>query len=165
MPLVRPASAGDLPALRRDLPEVDHAARLAAQEAGDAEHLVAWAGDPARAVGTCGVRWRGPSLPEVAAVLPDVVEVNHLQVRADARGLGAGTALLAAARELAAARGREVVGVGVGDDNPGAAALYARLGYADSGVRWTVSYDARGAEGTTRRTTETGAFLTRPTRD
>ena len=46
-----------------------------------------------------------------------------------------GTALIEAAEERAGGRGFSRLGISVADDNPEAARLYARLGYADSGLR------------------------------
>ncbi|MFF5368178.1 GNAT family N-acetyltransferase [Streptomyces sp. NPDC013187] len=56
-------------------------------------------------------------------------EINGLLVwPAPLRSQGVGTALVHTAERLARERGIGVLGLGVGDDNPRAAALYARLG-------------------------------------
>ena len=59
--------------------------------------------------------------------------IDDLSVRPAARGQGAGTMLLAAAREGAVARGIRALHVEVGLENAVARRLYARAGYADSG--------------------------------
>jgi ribosomal protein S18 acetylase RimI-like enzyme len=74
------------------------------------------------------------------------------------RSRGIGTELIRAAEELALERGVTTVGIGVGKDNPRAAALYARLGYrpvADYLDRYT--YEDR--DGTIRECVDACAFL------
>lgn len=58
--------------------------------------------------------------------------IDDLYVRPEARGKGAGAALLAAARAGAVARGVRAMQVEVGRDNHVARRLYARAGYADT---------------------------------
>jgi GNAT superfamily N-acetyltransferase len=58
--------------------------------------------------------------------------IDDLYVRPEARGKGAGAALLAAARADAVARGVRAMQVEVGRDNHVARHLYARAGYADT---------------------------------
>ncbi|WP_370410983.1 GNAT family N-acetyltransferase [Streptomyces fradiae] len=128
---ITPCRAEDLPLLGRHLPTpgapTRHADRFARQEAGHGTYLIAWHGGlPA---GNGQIRWDGCAAPEVQAVLAGCPELNGLDVREDLRGQGIGTALIRAAEELARERGRTHLGLGVGDDNPRAAALYARLGY------------------------------------
>jgi ribosomal protein S18 acetylase RimI-like enzyme len=60
---------------------------------------------------------------------------TNLEVHATQRGRGVGTALIESAEEKIRSRGFSRIGVGVADDNPKAARLYARLGYADTGLR------------------------------
>ena len=59
--------------------------------------------------------------------------IDDLYVRPEARGHGAGAALLAAVRTAAVARGVRALHVEVGPDNFTARRLYARAGYAESG--------------------------------
>ncbi|NUP65406.1 MAG: GNAT family N-acetyltransferase [Nonomuraea sp.] len=102
-----------------------HARRFARQEAGDCTYLLAWL--EGRPVGHTEMRWIGCDAPEVAVDCPEIgglgVWPEHLRSR------GIGTQLIRAAEELARERALPLVGIGVGRDNPRAAALYARLGY------------------------------------
>ena len=59
--------------------------------------------------------------------------IDDLYVRPEARGRGAASALLAAAREGALARGVRALHVEVGPENQTARRLYARAGYVESG--------------------------------
>ncbi len=124
--------AEDVDVLERFMPsfsvEGSHAARFARQEAGHSTYLVPWLGG--RPVGHAEVRWTGCAAPEVRAARPGCPEINGLFVRpASLRSQGIGTALVRTAERLARERGVCLMGLGVGDDNPRAAALYARLGY------------------------------------
>ena len=58
-----------------------------------------------------------------------VLVLDGLCVAADRRGCGTGSALLAAAADLAARRGDRAVQLSVVDTNPRAEALYRRLGF------------------------------------
>ncbi|MFF5789582.1 GNAT family N-acetyltransferase [Streptomyces sp. NPDC012693] len=128
---IGPCRAEDVPLLDRHLPApgapTRHADRFARQEAGSGTYLLARRdGVP---LGHGQLRWDGCAAPEVRAELGDCPEFNGLDVRAELRGQGIGTALIRAAEELARTRGRTAMGLGVTRDNPRAAALYARLGY------------------------------------
>ncbi len=123
--------AEDVALLDRHLPSPSatsyHAQRYAAQVAGRSTFLVVWVDD--RPVATGEIRWDGCRAPEVRAVVPDCPEINGLEVVEALRSQGIGTALVRHAEHLAAARGVRTIGLGVGDYNHRAAALYARLGY------------------------------------
>lgn len=112
-----------------------HAARFSRQEQGTSTFLIAWLeGTP---VGSCEIRWGGCRAPEVQELVGDCPEINGLQVWPEHRqSRGIGTALIAAAEDHAQQRGRSRIGMGVGDSNTRAAALYLRLGYVDSGCRY-----------------------------
>ncbi|MGW5635092.1 GNAT family N-acetyltransferase [Streptomyces sp. NPDC003832] len=105
-----------------------HARRFARQRAGQCTYLVAHL--DGRPVGHTEMRWIGCSAPEVRAARPGCPEIGGLAVWPDhLRSRGIGSALVGAAEELARRRGLSAVGIGVGRDNPRAAALYERLGY------------------------------------
>jgi GNAT superfamily N-acetyltransferase len=145
---VRVATTGDLPVLDRALPSGRndvHRAFLARQEAGDASYLVAWRGGTP--VGTGVVRWagRGPGQDP---------EISNLQVPEPLRGQGIGTAIVHFAEDLVRGRGFGRVCLGVDESNAGAAALYQRLGYRDTGGRWTASYTYFDTDGVERAETE-----------
>ena len=53
------------------------------------------------------------------------------------------------------------LGLGVGIENVRALALYERLGYADTGLRFTDVYVGIGPDGVARQLTEPGRYLTR----
>lgn len=87
-------------------------------------------------------------------------ELKNLGVEPVARGRGIGTALIGAAESLVAGRcgvagvGERALVVGVGVENPRAAALYERLGYQRTGVLSTTTYSYVDAAGVTQTVTE-----------
>ncbi|MFF5480740.1 GNAT family N-acetyltransferase [Streptomyces sp. NPDC012935] len=135
--------AEDIEVLDRFMPsrsaDGHHVARFQRQEAGESTYLIPWL--DGRPVGHAEVRWTGCAAPEVRAAQPGCPEINGLTVwPASLRSQGVGTALVNHAERLARERGVVVMGLGVGDDNPRAAALYERLGYLP-----TVAYVDRWA--------------------
>ncbi len=69
---------------------------------------------------------------------PDtVIRIECIAVWADVRGSGIGSRLLEAAHDHARSLGRQAVDLEVIDTNPGARALYERMGYT---VQWTKRY-------------------------
>ncbi|WP_037670819.1 GNAT family N-acetyltransferase [Streptomyces griseus] len=135
--------AEDIAVLERRMPsssvEGCHAARFARQEAGRSTYLIPWL--DGRPVGHAEVRWTGCEAAEVRLAQPGCPEINGLLVWPESlRSQGVGTSLVRAAERLARERGVGAMGLGVGDDNRRAAALYARLGY-----RPTVAYVDRWA--------------------
>lgn len=109
------------------------------QSRGASTLLVAWrAGEP---LGSAEVAWAEPT------------ELRNLNVRRVHRGQGVGTALIAAAEKLVG-DGR-MLSIGVGIDNPRAAALYERLGYCPTGERTTTTYEYVDDSGIRRTATET----------
>ncbi|MFJ9434617.1 GNAT family N-acetyltransferase [Streptomyces sp. NPDC101490] len=159
---IRPCRAADVPLLDRHLPApgapTRHADRFARQETGAGAYLVAWRdGVP---VGHGQLRRDGCAAPEVRAAVDDCPEFNGLHVRADLRGLGIGTALIRAAEERSLARGHAFLGLGVGHDNPRAAALYARLGYTPV-VEYTDRWSRTDAAGRVHEHADPCTFLVR----
>jgi ribosomal protein S18 acetylase RimI-like enzyme len=140
---VRVAEEADLPALDRALPTGRndvHRAFLARQATGEVSYLSAWRGDAA--VGVGAVRWTG------RGGSPDP-ELSNLHVPETLQSQGIGTAIVHFAEDLVRSRGHDRLVIGVDESNVRAAALYERLGYADTGRRWTGSYtwfDGAGAE-------------------
>ncbi|MFE7600121.1 GNAT family N-acetyltransferase [Streptomyces sp. NPDC057494] len=163
---IGPCRAADVPLLGRFLPTpgapARHAERFARQEAGAGTYLLARRdGVP---VGNGQVRWDGCAAPEVRAAVGDCPEFNGLDVREDLRGRGIGTALILAAEDLARERGRTALGLGVADDNPRAAALYARLGYARV-LTYTDRWSWTDADGHRHDEADPCTFLVRDLRD
>lgn len=161
---VRAATPEDLPALEAGWPSPGdvHASHLRAQESGTATFLVAWEGS--MPLGSGLVQWSGPVGDRAREAFPDAVEINHLQVREESRGRGVGTALIAAAEDLCAARGRRLVAVGVATDNADAARLYERLGYQRTGVVDVSEYDWVDGAGTVHHEVEQDELLVRELR-
>ncbi|MGW1955004.1 GNAT family N-acetyltransferase [Streptomyces sp. NPDC001920] len=153
--------AEDVEVLDRFMPsssvDGDHAARFARQEAGRSTYLVPWLdGSPA---GHAEVRRTGCAAPEVRAALPDCPEINGLLVSpASLRSRGIGTALVRTAERLARERGVLLMGLGVGDGNPRAAALYARLGYLPA-VAYVDRWAYREADGVRHEQADPCVFL------
>lgn len=119
---IRAAERADLPALewfghqRHLAPHI--AAVLDRRDHDEAELLVAEAnGFPVGRIGIDYTRRPGKALLWTFAVIPNL------------QRLGIGTALIRAGEAAAAARGLTTVEIDVGKDNPGAQALYERLGY------------------------------------
>ena len=154
----RPCTASDLAALIASWPEhVEvHEAHFAAQQTGHSTFLVAWEAD--EAAGYCTVQWGGCVGPNARGGFPNAVEINHLQVRPAWQRRGVGSQLIAAAEALLQDRGIPIAALGVGDDNPGAARLYARLGYRPTDV-WDVTEYDWDDDGTLRHASERTQLL------
>ncbi|EDY59592.1 MULTISPECIES: GNAT family N-acetyltransferase [Streptomyces] len=132
------------------------ARRFARQEAGECTYLVAWL--DGRPVGHTELRWIGCAAPEVTLHCP---EIGGLAVwPEELRSRGIGTELIRAAEELARERGLTTVGIGVGKDNPRAAALYARLGYRPV-TDYLDRYTYEDHDGTIRECVDACVFLVR----
>jgi putative acetyltransferase len=158
--IVREATQADLATLERFLPTGQaqvHASHLASAAEGRTSFLVAWEGE--RPLGTGVVRWDGPVGDVAAAACPGVPEIAHLHVAEEARGRGAGTALVSRAEDLVRARGHDRCALGVAEENTAAARLYSRLGYRDVGAVDVVSYTWVDETGAAHPTTETCRLL------
>lgn len=159
--LIRECSEMDIDALDRFLPTRPprqvHAEHFALQKAGRWTYIVAWDEDVPVGVGV--IRWEGWSDETARATVPDCPELTNLQVHEARRRSGVGTALIEAAEELVRARGFSRIGVEVADDNPKAAKLYARLGYADTGLRSESRYMYPDDSGVPREMVEYNALL------
>jgi ribosomal protein S18 acetylase RimI-like enzyme len=134
------------------------AARWDGQSEGRWEVLTAW--DETRLVGSAVLRWEGPFNAEVAAALPQQVELGFLQIEPDYRGQGIGTALLRLAEQRCRERGVTRLGLGVALDNSRAVRLYQRLGYEDSRLRFTDTYTGTDPDGASRLMVEPGLYMT-----
>jgi ribosomal protein S18 acetylase RimI-like enzyme len=157
---IRECRDSDLAPLEQHLPAGGrnvHAFHHAEQLAGRCRFLTAWEND--LPVGSCLVLWTGPFDVTVREAMPDAVELSQLHVHPDARGRGVGTALIRFAEEQVAARGGDTVTIAVAADNPRAAALYVRLGYEDTGIRWTARYRVRDGPGVERDVEEHNTTL------
>ena len=134
-----------------------HARRFARQEAGECTYLVAWLGG--RPVGHTEMRWTGCDAPEVRDARPGCPEIGGLAVwPEELRSRGIGSELIRAAEGLARERGLPEAGIGVGVDNPRAAALYARLGYRPL-LDYLDRYSYEDVDGTLRECVDACTFL------
>jgi ribosomal protein S18 acetylase RimI-like enzyme len=139
---IRECAATDIEALERHLPTRPsqvHAEHFGQQQAGLWTYLIGW-DDDSVPVGVCVIRWGGWAEREAFEAYPDCPVITNLQVDPARRGGGAGTALIEFAEKEVNARGLHQIGVGVADDNVRAGKLYARLGYADTGLRTESRY-------------------------
>lgn len=97
----------------------------------------------------------------------DPPELKNLSVDAAAQGRGLGTALVRAAESLVEQRartadvGERVLVIGVGVENPQAAALYGRLGFERTGVISSTTYSFIDESGATQAVTERDEELVR----
>jgi len=81
------------------------------------------------------VAWRGPEpVGHLHLALTDPPEIQDLEVRAESRGVGVASRLVAAAEAECIMRERRTLTVTVSVDNDVARALYAKLGYLDAGI-------------------------------
>jgi len=158
--VVRVATAADVAAAEEDLgaPPGVLAALLARQEAGEA--VLFLASDELGAVGTGVLRWAARD-DAVRAAFPGQPELSNLHVVEPARGQGHGTALVGAIGAHAAAAGHRSLGLGVADGNP-AAALYLRLGFAETGVRYVDRYTWTDPDGVGHDEADPTRYLVRP---
>lgn len=157
---IRPCSDEDLAHLRDQWPTPGtdiHGVHYAAQLRGQATYLVAW--QDSMPIGSAMVQWSGCVGPNARTAFPDCIEINHLQVRAQYRRMGAGTALIKSAEELVVARGGAAIGLGVSGDNPDAGRLYRRLGYVTTGIVDVTSYRWVDMEVVEHDATERDALL------
>lgn len=152
----------DLPLLERQLPSGRnryHEARFRRQREGRGAYLVACLEDVPTGAGE--VLWQAKE-PEVRERFPGCPEINGLAVVPERQSQGIGTAIIHAAERLAARRGHDRIGMGVGDDNVRAAALYFRLGYQDTGFRYLDRYHHLDDGGVRHEITGPCRFLVKP---
>lgn len=160
---IRPCTAADLSVLieKWPVPGGVHEAHASNAADGSTDYLVAWRdGEP---LGSAVIRWAGYGGAEGRAAQPGAVEICHLQVRPERRGSGVGTALIAESERRAEERGRRLLAVGVGDDNPEARRLYERLGYRAAGIVDVTEYDWTDADGRTHHAREHDEMLLKET--
>lgn len=137
-----------------------HEDRFRRQQEGLSTFLTAWIdGTP---VGACEIRWLGCAAAEVHERYPDCPELNALAVwPLQRQSHGVGTSIIRAAEDLVARRNR-LIGLGVGDQNPRAAALYLRLGYQETGCRYLDRYHYLDDQGTRHHIADPCRFLIKP---
>lgn len=157
---VRQCREQDLAVLERHLPTGRnryHEARHRRQGDGLSTFLIAYLGDVP--VGSGEVLWHGAKEPEVRNRFPDCPEINGLAVVPERQGQGIGTTIIRAAEQLAARRGHHRIGMGVDHHNVRAAALYVRLGYADTGCHYLDHYHYVDDQGSRHEVADPCRFL------
>jgi GNAT superfamily N-acetyltransferase len=156
---IRAAARADLPVLVRELGQREFFTdRLLRQARGRGVLLVAWLRD--RPVGDVYLWWERPEEAELGIFLPGTPLLTHLEVHAEHRARGTGTALVAAAERELARRGHPAVALAVELGNVRAGRLYHRLGYRDwdhPPIRCYSLTDGRG-----QRTAEICRILVKP---
>lgn len=111
-------------------------------------------------VGAGEIFRRGCSAPEINQHYPDCPELNGPYVwPPDLRSQGSGTAIIAAAEDIARQHGHHRIGLGVEDGNSRAAALYLRLGYQETGRRYLDRYAYIDSAGTRHDVADPARFL------
>jgi GNAT superfamily N-acetyltransferase len=158
--VVRTALDGEAAALDDALgaPPGVYAALLDMQAEGAGVLLVAEVGG--RPVGAGVLRW-APRDAVVRERFGELPEISNLQVHPDEQGQGHGTALVRAACARAGAAGHLRVGIGVGDDNPDAARLYLRLGFAETGLAYADRYTWTDRDGVDHDAEDAVRYLVR----
>ncbi|HEX8080925.1 MAG TPA: GNAT family N-acetyltransferase [Jatrophihabitans sp.] len=156
---VRACSASDLELLRAQWPTPDDVAgaHFEQQQGKAATFLVCW--EAGEVLGWALIQWRGCVGENARTAFPHCVEVNHLQVREQHRGRGAGTAILATAEQQARTSGVTQIAVSASFENPNAARLYRRLGYQPTDVVDACSYRWRDDQGAWHDETESAELL------
>jgi len=155
----RPCGAEDLAQLHATWPlSADvHDRHFTRQLSGTQTLLVAWQRD--EAVGSAVIRWQSSELGEFGHTYPGVVEIAHLQARPDRRRRGVGTCLMQAAENMARLREVPWLGLGVGVENPEAAALYERLGYTRTGIVTQSEYEFVDENGVEQHAVEWNEYM------
>jgi GNAT superfamily N-acetyltransferase len=131
---VRELAASDVRLLETQLPAEDESKyrrRFQEHLAGMIVFLVAW--DEGLPVGHGYVRWRAGE--PLNRRFPKVPVIGDLVVKEELRSRGIGTRIMEEAEDVARARGRRRMAIGVDLANTRAQALYQRRGYVDSGIR------------------------------
>ncbi len=133
--MVRLLARHEVEAVTRSLPGTPsskHHERLAQQEQGSAVYLIAWRGE--QPAGHVFVRLRGTADERLLARTGPCAYLQDLYVVPRWRSQGIGTCLLLAAEDETRARGGACLALSVAANNLRARALYAHLGYIDSGL-------------------------------
>jgi ribosomal protein S18 acetylase RimI-like enzyme len=140
-----------------------HEQRFHRQQQQLSTFLTAWIDDIP--VGCAEIRWRGCAAIEVHERYPDCPELNGLAVWPPQRqSHGIGTTIIHTAETLTEQRGYHHIGLGVDDQNLRAAALYLRLGYQETGLRYLDRYHYIDDHGSRHDIADPCRFLIKPVR-
>ena len=168
--IIRECTKHDLDALEAAYPSPGlsrfHEQRYLRQQAGSSTYLTLW-DDDGTSIGSGEILWAGAKEPEVRERIPDCPELNGLTVwPEERRSRGVGTRMIEHATRLVRQRGFGQVGLGVDDGNPRAAALYLKLGFTETGVRYVDRWVSIDQAGTRRDFADPCRFLVKllPTR-
>jgi hypothetical protein len=131
------------------------------QGQGLSTFLVAWSGG--FPVGSGRILWQGCAAPEVSQRFSNCPELNGLGVwPPEHRSQGIGSTVVRAAEAHVRCRGYRQIGLGVDDANHRAGALYARLGYQETGCRYLDRYHYIDDHGTRHEVADPARFLIKP---
>ena len=163
--IIRECREADVALLERHIPSPGqsryHQARFQRQQQGRSTFLIASIDEVP--VGSGEILWQGCVALEVRRRYPDCPELNGLIIwPPQRRSHGIGTAIIRAAEDLAAQRGHRLLGLGVDDHNPRAAALYLRLGYRETGCRYLDRYHYIDDHGVRHDVADPCRFLAKP---
>lgn len=157
---IRECKLDELGMLERDMPTGEarvHAAHFETSRTGASSYLVAW--EFGTALGCVAILWNGPVGDNAVDRYPGVPEVAHLHVVVEARRRGIGTALITQAETSIRAKGYSTCVIGVDVSDYSTKLLYQRLGYVETPVEDSITYEYVSPGGERRTITEKTVLL------
>ena len=119
---------------------------------------IAWDGKQPKGYGF--IYWPGPRELGVADLFPGCPEIFRMTVMPKYQSAGIGSKIVYFLEDQAKSKGYASIGLAVADDNTRAAALYRRLGYAETVANnFTASYKQEGRDASVETITERCTFL------
>lgn len=119
---------------------------------------IAWDGKQPKGYGF--IYWPGPRELAVADLIPGCPEIFRMTVMPQYQSAGIGTDIIDFFEDQAKSKGYASIGLAVAYENKRAAALYRRLGYAETGSNdFTASYQQEGSDASVVTITERCTFL------
>jgi RimJ/RimL family protein N-acetyltransferase len=163
MIIIRECTQHDLDVLEAAYPTAGlsrfHEQRYMRQQSGAGTYLTIW-DENGVSIGSGEIMWIGAKELEVRRLIAHCPELNGLTVwPPERRSQGIGTQAIRHAVGLVRRRGFAKVGVGVADGNPRAAALFLRLGFTETGVKYLDHWTAVDLAGTPHDHADPSRFL------
>ncbi len=119
---------------------------------------IAWDGKQPKGYGF--VYWPGPRQLGVADLIPGCPEIFRITVMPEGQSAGIGTKIIKFLEDQAKSKDYASIGLAVACDNTRAAALYKRLGYAETAAKnFSASYELETSDASVITITERYAFL------
>ena len=119
---------------------------------------IAWDGKQPKGYGF--IYWPGPRELAVADLIPGCPEIFRMTVMPQYQSAGIGTDIIDFFEDQAKSKSYASIGLAVAYENKRAAALYRRLGYAETGANdFTASYQQEGSDASVVTITERCTFL------